>query len=542
MDIPADLIAAAETLLGVRYTDAERALMLDNFAPQIELALRRRAVSLPETLGPAHKFDPRLPGFAMPADGGFDWRPRAAALPAGDEDIAFAPVAELAFWIRSRQLTSARLTEIFLARIARFDPHLLCFAVVTADAALARAAALDRLAEQGVWLGPLHGIPYGMKDIVDTAGVETAWGAEAYRGRVPERDAHVTAALFRAGAVLLGKTTVGALAYGDIWYGGRTRNPWNFDEGSSGSSAGSAAAVAAGLAGFAIGTETLGSIVSPATRCGAVGLRPTYGRVSRRGAMPLCWSLDKIGPICRDAADAAAVLRALNEADPADEFQIAAPFSYVSDAPIAGLRLGYYPADFADDEAHPLDHAALAAARGLGLPMVALTRPDLPYDALMGILFAEAAAAFEDLTLSGRDDLLTWQDSDAWPNQFRKARFLSAVDHVQLDRLRRLVMRQMDAAFRDADVIIGPSGAGPMLVISNFTGHPCLCLPAGLRRAATRGQVSLSRDHGQAGAERDVPHSICLWGRLFEEGRLLAVGEALARRIGTIGRPKLPIN
>ncbi len=286
-----------------------------------------------------------------------------------------------------------------------------------------------------------------MKDIIDTAGVETSWGAEPYQGRVPEQNAFITDLLHEAGAIMLGKTAVGALAYADLWFGGRTRNPWNPQEGSSGSSAGSAAATAAGLVGFAIGTETLGSIVSPATRCGATGLRPTYGRISRRGAMPLCWSLDKIGPIGRTVEDTALVLSVLNQPDPQDAFQIVAPFGYASDASVEGLRVGYYPEDFALPEAQALDHQALEAVRALGLELVPLTRRILPYRSLLGLLHAEAAAAFEELTLSDRDDMLTWQDKEAWPNGFRKARFLSAVDHVQLDRLRRLVMTEMDAVF-----------------------------------------------------------------------------------------------
>jgi Asp-tRNA(Asn)/Glu-tRNA(Gln) amidotransferase A subunit family amidase len=272
----------------------------------------------------------------------------------------------------------------------------------------------------------------------------------------------------------------------------------------------------------------LGSIVSPATRCGATGLRPTYGRISRRGAMPLCWSLDKIGPLCRSVTDTALVLAAINTPDPLDPFQIPAPFG--DTAALKGLRLGYFPEDFADEHAHALDHAALEAARGFGLQMVELQRRDLPYESLIGILFAEAAAAFEELTLSGRDDELTWQDEDAWPNSFRKARFLSAVDHVQLDRLRRLVMQEMDEIFGQADVIIGPALVGPMLLITNFTGHPCLCLPCGFRPSAAREPVSLSRDSlglDASGTLADVPHSICLWGRLFDEGPMLRVGEAL---------------
>jgi Asp-tRNA(Asn)/Glu-tRNA(Gln) amidotransferase A subunit family amidase len=530
-------IEAAEKLLGVNFTPAERALMLDNFAPQIEQALRRRAVTL--TTPPASKFDPRLPGFEMPQPAPAFALPAAGPLPQTDEDIAFAAVTELAGWLRAGALTAVRLTEIYLARIARLNPVLFCYATVTADSALARAAELDSLSATGSWLSPLHGIPYGMKDIVDTAGVETAWGAEPFQGRVPESDAHVTAALHAAGAILLGKTTVGALAYGDLWYGGRTRNPWNVEEGSSGSSAGSASAVAAGLAGFAIGTETLGSIVCPSTRCGAVGLRPSFGRVSRRGAMPLAWSLDKIGPICRTVEDTGLVLAEIGTPDPADPFQIAAPA--VGMAKLNGIRLGYFPDDFANRNAIPLDSAALETARSLGFEMVPLTRRALPYQALMAILYAESAAAFEDLTLSNRDDLLTWQESDAWPNSFRKARFLSAVDHVQLDRLRRMVMQEMDAVFANVDVIIGPSEAGPMLVITNFTGHPCLCIPSGFRDTQTRGAVSLAgTKQAPAGPAHRVPHSISLWGRLFDESRLLAAGRALEALLGVTSRPVMP--
>ena len=530
LPISAATLAAAEALFGICYTDAERQLMLDNLAEQIARAQQRRAVALPAILGPATRFDPRLPGFLPPPVGPFQVAPAEVPLPADDEDIAFAPLAALRFWIQSGNLTAARLTNIYLDRIARLNPSLFCFAAVTADAARRRAAELDEMTALGKNLGPLHGIPYGMKDIIDTAGVETSWGAEPYQGRVPAQNAFITDLLHEAGAIMLGKTAVGALAYGDLWFGGRTRNPWNPWEGSSGSSAGSAAATSAGLVGFAIGTETLGSIVSPATRCGATGLRPTYGRVSRRGAMPLCWSLDKIGPIGRTVEDTAIVLSVLNQPDPLDEFQIFAPFGYASGASIEGLRVGYHPEDF--EAAHALDRQALESVRALGLELVPLTRRKLPYDALLGLLQAEAAAAFEELTLSDRDDMLTWQGPAAWPNGFRKARFLSAVDHVQLDRLRRLVMTEMDAVFRHVDVVIGPSLVGPMLVITNFTGHPCLCLPAGFFSSTTRDPHGLSRYQPPAAtpddaAPREVPHSVCLWGRLFDEGPMLALGRAL---------------
>jgi Asp-tRNA(Asn)/Glu-tRNA(Gln) amidotransferase A subunit family amidase len=531
--ITASTIAAAETIAGVVYTAAERKQMLGNIAAQIELAVRRRAHKLPLALAPATRFDPRLP----------DWTPRkperfrpaktvVPPLPERAEDIAFAPLTALAGWIKARQLTSVGLTEIYLERIARIGPRLQCFATVTGERALAEARRADAAIGRGQYRGPLHGIPWGAKDILDTAGIRTGWGAEPYRRRVPDTDAAVVQKLRQAGAVLLGKTSVGALAYGDIWYGGVTRNPWNTAEGSSGSSAGSCSATAAGLVGFALGTETLGSIVVPSMRCGTTGLRPTFGRVSRAGAMPLCWTLDKIGPICRSVEDTALVLAAIDGFDTADPNSIPAPFGYDSQKPVAGMKVGYYPADFALPEIDKLDRAALAAARRAGLELVPLKRPELPYASLMSVLFAEAAASFEALTLEDRDDELTWQEPGAWPNTFRKARFLSAIDHIQLDRLRRQTMQVMNAAFDRVDAIVGPSLVGPMLVISNFTGHPCLVLPAAFRQSATREAASLARgrlDQGatKRGAKHLVPHGICIWGRLFDEGTVIRVGRAL---------------
>lgn len=536
------MIAAAEHLLGVAYTEAERALMDDTIGAQIALARQRRAIPLPPSLPPATRFDPRLPGFAMPPDGPF--RPReeeTTDLPDDEASIAFAPVGEQARWVRSGRLSSARLTRLYLDRIARLAPRLECVATLTAERAMQQAEAADRLLAAGTYLGPLHGIPWGCKDILDTAGIPTAWGAEPYRDRVPTADATVVRLLAAAGAVMVGKLTVGALAYGDIWYGGRTRNPWNTEEGSSGSSAGAGAATAAALVGFSLGTETLGSIVAPCLRCGTTGLRPTFGRVPRTGAMALCWTLDKIGPICRSVEDTALVLQALNAPDPNDVCQISAPFAYEAATPIAGLRIGYYPADFADEAAIDLDREALEAVRRLGLELVPLQRPALAYGALKHMLLAEAAASFEELTLSGRDDELTWQEPAAWPNGFRTARFLSAVDHVQLDRLRRRVMQDMDAAFRNVDAIVGPALAGPMLIISNFTGHPCLVLPCGFRQLPTRGAVSpapAQLEQGGVTSEpaHTVPHAICLWGRLFDEGTILRIGNALERVFGVRGR------
>ena len=541
-ELSIETIAAAEQVVGVHYTEAERALMLDNISAQIDLAVLRRKTALPHDLAPATRFDPRPPNWTMPP--AVPFKPLASEpgkLPDRAEDVAFAPVTQLAGWISARAITSERLTEIYLDRIERIAPRLACVATVTAELGMAQARAADALLASGTYLGPLHGIPWGCKDLLDTSGVTTGWGAEPWADRVPTTDATVVRRLTAAGAVLVAKTTLGALAYGDIWYGGTTRNPWNLEEGSSGSSAGSGSATAAGLVGFSLGTETLGSIVAPSVRCGTTGLRPTFGRVPRTGAMPLCWTLDKIGPMCRSVGDTALVLAAINGGDSGDPSSIDAPFGYDAEAPIAGLRLGYYPEDFAAEDAHELDRAALEAARTLGLTLVPLTRPDLPYDALMATLFAEAAASFEDLTLSDADDRLAWQEPGAWPNSFRKARFLSAVDHVQLDRLRRRVMQDLDATFQTVDAIIGPCLAGPMLIITNFTGHPCLVMRSGFRPSRTRKPLSLAKarlDQGAEGQgpEHTVPHAISLYGRLFDEGTLLRIGAALEALLDVAAR------
>lgn len=531
-------IAGAEAVAGVRYTESERALMADNLEAQVDAARRRRAVPLPHDLPPATRFDPRPPGFTMPLAAPFRPLPvEPGPLPARDADIAFAPVTRLAGWIAARALSSERLTAIYLERIARIGPKLECIALAIPEHALAQARAADAALAQGRHLGPLHGIPYGAKDLLDTAGVATEWGAEPFAGRVPATDAVVVRRLREAGAVLACKTTLGALAYGDIWSGGVTRNPWNPAEGSSGSSAGSGSATAAGLVGFSIGTETLGSIVAPSLRCGTTGLRPTFGRVARTGAMPLCWSLDKIGPMCRAVADTALVLRAIEGADAGDPSSIAVPpFGFDASEPVAGLKLGWFPADFAGEGVHDLDRAALDGARALGLELVELHRPDLPYDALMAVLQAEAAASFERLTLDGEDDLLAWQEAGAWPNTFRKARFLSAVDLVGADRLRARVMRDTAELFGRVDAILGPCFAGPMLTVTNFTGHPCLALRVGFRDVPTRRRNALSEGRGErfleGAAPCRVPHAVSLYGRLFEEGTVLRIGAALEARLG----------
>ena len=542
--ITIEAIEAAERLVGVTYTRDERALMLDNLDGQIEAARARRALTLDNDVPTASRFDPRLPGFHPPPPQA-PLRPSATdpgPLPDSDEDVAFAPVTSLSQWIARGDLGSRRLTEIYLARIESLAGMLECFVTVTPELARAQADAADALLRAGTRLGPLHGIPYGLKDLFDTKDVRTTWGAAPYRERTPAGDARVVELLRSAGAVLLGKTTLGALAYGDIWFGGKTRNPWNLEEGSSGSSAGSASATAAGLCAFSIGTETLGSITSPSQRCGTTGLRPTFGRVSRAGGMALCWSLDKVGPICRSVEDCALVLAAVNGPDPADRSSIGAPFHFDATRGAKDLRVGYLPAAFEDEGATGVDRAALDCVRRLGLEVVEVGLPELPYGSLVHGLFAEAAASFEALTLTDRDDELVWQDKGAWPNAFRKARFLSAVDHVQLDRLRYRVMEALDGTFREVDAMIGPFMTGPMLVASNFTGHPCLHLRAGFLDSPTRSDPSLAGgklDVGAAGEDArsyEVPQGISLWGPLFDEGRLLNLGMALEAELGVAAR------
>ena len=524
-----DQIEAAEQVSGVAYTPAEREQMQEALALQIARARLLRGLGLGEDDAPASRFDPRLPGFQMPTASGVTVSPVERAIPDNATDIAFASLRELSHWLRCGQISSVRLTEIYLDRIFRHAPTLECVALATPGLAMRQAQAADAKLAESIWLGPLHGVPYGLKDLFDTKGQPTTWGAETHLGRLPGRDAAIVERLAACGAVLVAKTTLGALAYGDIWHGGRTRNPWNVEEGSAGSSAGSGSGTAAGLFGFSIATETLGSIVNPATRCGAAGLRPSFGRISRIGAMALCWSMDKVGTICRHVEDTALVIDALNGFDPRDPSSIDAPFAYDAAAPLDRLRVGYFAEDFAD----AADAANLRAISTIGHELVELRRAPLPYDLLGDILTAEAAAAFEELTLTNRDDLLTWQEPWAWPATFRRARFLSAVDHINRDRLRRLVMREADRWFGEVDVIAGAPLVGPMATITNFTGHPCLCLRSGFRQLGSRLPRGIGVPAAIAeGQTHRVPHSLWLWGRLFEEGTILRLGQALETAFG----------
>ncbi len=516
--VPPATIAEAEKLAGVQYTDPEREVIARGIGDQIE-RLRRRAAHPPppNDLPMAVTFDPRLPGMTFDRPERLVRSPDQSPLPASDEDIAFAPLSRLARWVERRQLTSTRLTRIYLDRLKRYDPTLKCVATLTEDLALAQAAKADEEIVAGRYRGPLHGIPWGAKDLFDTAGIPTTWGAEPYRGRVPQADAAVVTRLREAGAVLVAKLTLGALAYGDIWFGGRTNNPWNPQRGSSGSSAGSAAATAAGLVAFGLGTETLGSIVSPSLTCGVTGLRPTFGRVPRIGAMALCWSLDKVGAICRSAEDCALVLAAIHGRDDGDPSSLSMPFDFDAARPLKGLRLGYSPAWLEGRRAREIDRNAIQIARDLGLELVEFDLPDWPYDSLMNILNCEAAAAFEELTRSNRDDELSWQAPQAWPNTFRETWFIPGVELIQAYRLRRQVMDMMREKFDAFDAIIGGAPRGSLLLITNNTGHPSLTIRAGFREDGT-------------------PQGITLVGRLFDEGMLCRLGMAMEDAFGVRDR------
>ncbi|WP_420432983.1 amidase [Hyphobacterium sp.] len=536
--LTAEQLACADDLLGVDYSADEieqMAIGLDDWAANMA---RLRAIEQPNTLQPASVFDPRQPGvtYDIP-DGGVSLPPAALPpLPRSAVDIAFAPCWQQAGWLRAGTLSSRQLTEIYLSRIEAHAGRLECFITVTADRALQDAERADAAFVRGEIVSVLQGLPYAMKDIIDVAGIPSTWGATPYRDRVASENAHIANALGQAGAVLLGKSTNGAIAYNDLWFDGLTRNPWNPSEGSSGSSAGSAAAVAAGLASFAIGTETLGSIVSPSHRCGTTGLRPTFGRVSRSGAMALCWSLDKIGPITRAVADTALVLDVINGPDVRDASSLDAALGVDWSADPSQLRVGYLPA--AMENASAPDRAMLEAVRAIGCETVPLALPDWPYGALGAVVEVEAAAAFEELTLSGRDDELRWQEARAWPNTWRRARFRSAVDYINVDRFRREVCGAMHDLFDQCDVIVGPNFAAGMLLISNFTGHPSLVLRTGFTERALN---PLTASGQQAGDEQfRMPYASSLWAPLFREDRLVLLGRALESRLDVASeRPEL---
>jgi Asp-tRNA(Asn)/Glu-tRNA(Gln) amidotransferase A subunit family amidase len=535
-EVSAGTFAEAEKLSQITMTDAERRMAVGSWrramAPMLERRTGPRKVALEPELAPASTWNPMLPGISAGPTKDRFVRSKAdpGALPTNDDDIAFAPVTRLSRWIEQKTLTSERLTNIYLARIERLDPKIRSIITLTREQAIARAKKADKEIAAGSYRGPLHGIPFGVKDLLDTAGIATTYGAEPFKNRVPNADAAVVHRLYDAGAVLIAKLSLGALALNDIWFGGQTMNPWLLEEGASGSSAGPGAATAAGLVGFSIGSETGGSIVAPAMRCGVTGLRPTFGRVPRTGAMTLCWSLDKLGPMTRTVEDAMLVLQAIRGPDAGDVSSVPSHLDFDAGASPGGLKVGYFPAWMPD--ATDVDRAALQTVKSLGMTTAELTFPNWPQSSLMPILFAEAAASFEELTLSGQDDQLKVQVPDAWPNLFRESRFLSAVDFVQADRLRRKFAVELQRMMSQVDLLLVPSLRDETLTVTNFTGHPSLTLRAGflnVSEARSDWAPDPANPLPKFNPPRRVPHGVTVIGRMFEEGTVARAGIAMER-------------
>ena len=511
-------VQAAAKIMDLDFTHAEVDSLIDGLEDFRNDYRDNRSKELANSDSPALVFRPFPAGFqpVQKQETVVFTDPGQVKMPANKDDLAFYTVAQLGALLRSKKITSLELTEFFLARLKKFDPQLHCVITLTEDLAREQAKRADREIAQGKFRGPLHGIPYGAKDLLAQKDYKTTWGAMPYKDQMLDYDATVITKLEDAGAVLAAKLTMGALAWGDVWYGGMTRNPWAPSTGSSGSSAGSASSVSAGLLPFAIGTETLGSIVSPSTVCGVTGLRPTFGRVSRAGAMALCWSLDKIGPICRSAEDCAMVLQAIAGPDLKDQSVIDAAFNYQTNwKNNRKLKIGYLKTAF--DRNYPFhsqDSTALQTLRDMGYELVPIELPNM--GDIGFILDAEAAAAFDDLTRSGRDDLLVRQIKRAWPNVFRQARFIPAVEYIRANRLRAKLIENMAKVFEGIDLYVNPSFASASLAITNYTGHPSITVPDGFRDGK--------------------PTSITFTGKLFDEGTIVAVAQAFQERTDFEGR------
>lgn len=542
-EVSSATFAEAEKLVRAELKPAERTQAASSWRVNMAALMERRTgprnVSLEATLAPFSRYDSVLPGERPAAERDRFVRSNAdpGPLPSNDADVAFAPVTKLSRWIEQGKLTSERLTHIYLNRIEQFDSELRSVITLTRDLALAQARQADAEIAAGKYRGALHGIPWGGKDLLDTAGIPTTYGAEPFRNRIPAHDAVVVRRLHDAGAVLIAKLSLGALALNDIWFGGQTMNPWLTEEGASGSSAGPGAATAAGLVGFSIGSETGGSIVSPSMRCGITGLRPTYGRVPRTGAMTLSWSLDKLGPMTRSVEDAILVLEAISGPDPGDVASVPSRLDFDSGASVKGLRVGYFPNWMKQPPATEVDRGALETIQKLGMRPVEVFLPDWPYGSLNINLFAEGAASFEELMLTHGVDQLKMQTNDSWPNLFRQARFLSAVDFVQNDRFRRKVCQEMGRIFSDVDLLLVPSLRDEMLTISNNTGHPSLTMRAGFVEVSqARSDWAPDPQHPlpKFSPPRRVPHGITLIGRLFDEGKLCRAGMALERAFAVV--------
>lgn len=538
--VTAGMVKQAEWISGVSFTDAERELMLSDLNETAEGLAALRAVALDNAVPPAIVF---TASAAPPADAGGPALParreRPAVRPPSDDDLAFAGVRELGRLLRARKVSSTELTKLAVARLGAYGPALSCAVTVTEELALAQARRADEELAAGKDRGPLHGIPWGAKDLIAVPGYPTTWGSPLFREQVRPEMATVYRRLEEAGAVLVAKTSVGELAWGDVWFGGTTKNPWKPEQGSSGSSAGSASATAAGLVPFALGTETWGSIVSPCTRCGVTGLRPTFGRVSRHGVMALSWTMDKVGPIARSAEDCALVFAAIAGKDPLDPVSTDGPSPWPARRSVSELKVGFVEELFDEDrstgteseeakgraaEWRDFDRRSLGVLRELGVRLVPVKLPSRTPVAPLGmILTAEAAAAFDALVLDGRVKGMVRQTADAWPNVLRQGRLLPAADYLRAQRVRTLLMREMEECLRDVDLIVAPTFGGDALLLTNLTGHPCVVLPNGFRLSD------------------GTPTSLTFTGRLFGENDLLAVADLFQRATDFhTRRPKLP--
>lgn len=503
-------IVNAEKLIGLTFTDSKRDSMLDGLKDQLANYENIRKVKLANSTPPAllfnpipvgMKFDSTRKPFKMSSMG-------SVTMPSHYQDIAFYSIGQLSQLIKSRKITCEQLTNLYLARLKRYGPMLHCVVTLMESTAISQALRADQELAEGKYRGPLHGIPFGGKDLLAARGAPTTWGSVPYQRQVINEDATVIRRLEEAGAILIAKLSMGELAWGDVWFGGMTRNPWDTTTGSSGSSAGSASATAAGLVGFSIGTETWGSIVSPSSTCGVTGLRPTYGRVSRTGAMALSWSMDKIGPICRAVEDCATVFNAIYGPDGKDQTLYDLPFNYNPDIDITTLRVGYLKDDFDSVKENKANNAgALETLRSLGVQLIPVKLPQYPTNDLSIILNAEAGAAFDDLTRTGKDDLMVRQVKDAWPNVFRLSQFIPAVEYIQANRIRYLVIQDMANLMNQVDIIVAPPFEGDNSLMTNLTGHPCVVVPNGF-------------------SKQGLPTSITFIGKLFDEATLLAVAKA----------------
>jgi Asp-tRNA(Asn)/Glu-tRNA(Gln) amidotransferase A subunit family amidase len=505
--------------MDLHFDAAEQAMIDSGMADLMDAYREIREYGLPNSTPPALQFNPIPYGFQIPGPTGkIDWEiPEGIAKPEWEADLAFMSIPELASLLRSGEISSLALTEFFLNRLKKYDPLLHCVVTLTEEYAIAQAKKMDVELAAGKDRGILHGIPFGAKDLFSFPGYPTTWGAGAYKDQELDETAGIIQKLEDAGAILVAKTTLGALAMGDVWFADTTRNPWNLEEGSSGSSAGSASATAAGLLPFAIGTETYGSIVSPSTRCGTTGLRPTYGRVTRSGAMALSWSMDKVGPICRSATDCAIVFDAIRGLDEADKTLFDAGFTWPGEVDLSELKIGYFESAFEKDyEVSSFDRQTIRVLRRMGAELIPvdLENPDIPTQSLSFILRAEAAAAFDDLTRSDRDTLLVRQHRYAWPNIFRTARYITAVEYIQANRIRHDLIEAYHQKMKEFDVVVTPSFEGAdQLLATNLTGHPVVVVPNGFKKSGS-------------------PTSISFLGNLFDEGTVLAVAAAYQEASG----------